>query len=82
MFTIKAIDTECKTYHQAPETEQISNDLNRTGGIISSTGIASRVTIRRNLNLNRGLVSGAMGVVRNLERPALCHDQLEHVQFS
>ncbi|KAI5632228.1 PIF1-like helicase domain-containing protein [Phthorimaea operculella] len=81
IYSIKAMDTstETKTYGQVPKPEHIPSDSNRTGGIINSIeiGIGSRVMLRRNLNINRGLVSGAMGVVKKLIWPALRRDQLE-----
>ncbi|KAL0892661.1 hypothetical protein ABMA27_014384 [Loxostege sticticalis] len=81
MYTITAIDTstESKTYGQTPKPEHLPSDPNRTGGIINSIelGIGSRVMLRRNLNVNKGLVNGAMGVVKAFEWPALRRDQLE-----
>lgn len=81
LYQIHAVDIslEAKTYGQCPRKEFISDDANKTGGILSTLciGVGSRVMLRRNINVNHGLVNGAMGVIRKFEWPALRRDQLE-----
>lgn len=81
LYQINATDIslEAKTYGQCPRKEYVPNDPNKTGGILStiSIGLGSRVMLRRNININHGLVTGAMGIVRSIEWPALRRDQLE-----
>lgn len=81
VYTINAVDIslEAKTYGQHPRNEYIPNDPNKTGGIpnMLEIGIGSRVMLRRNMNINHGLVNGAMGVIRKIEWPALRREQLE-----
>ncbi|KAF9798928.1 hypothetical protein SFRURICE_019710 [Spodoptera frugiperda] len=57
------ISLEAKTYGQCPRKEFVSGDPNKTGGILSALhiGIGSRVMLRRNINVNHGLVNGAIG---------------------
>lgn len=81
VFKINAVDIslEPKTYGQTPKKEYISDDPNKTGGIPNNIklGIGSRAMLRRNININHGLVNGAMGVIRKIEWPALRREQLE-----
>lgn len=63
------ISAEAKTYGKHPLKEFMSDGPNKTGGIISTfcIGIRSRVMLGRSINVNRGLVNDAMGVVRSME---------------
>ncbi|CAG5057102.1 unnamed protein product [Parnassius apollo] len=67
------ISLDPKTYGQTLKKEYISDDPNKTGGIANmiKLGIGSRAMLRRNINVNHGLVNGAMRVLRNIEWPAL-----------
>ncbi|KAF9406992.1 hypothetical protein HW555_012830, partial [Spodoptera exigua] len=81
LYQINAVDIslEAKTYGQCPRKQYISDDPNKTGGILGTLtiGIGSRVMLRRNINVNHGLVNGAMGIIRRIEWPSLRREQLE-----
>ncbi|CAG9789627.1 unnamed protein product [Diatraea saccharalis] len=81
LYKLHAVDisVESKTYGQKLKDVYVSNDPNKTGGIVKylTIGIGSRVMLRRNFNVTHGLVNGAMGVIRAIEWPALRRDQLE-----
>ncbi|CAH0669364.1 unnamed protein product [Spodoptera exigua] len=81
LYQINAVDIslEAKTYGQCPRKQYISDDPNKTGGILGTLtiGIGSRVMLRRNINVNHGLVNGAIGIIRRIEWPSLRREQLE-----
>lgn len=81
VYTINAVDISLdpKTYGQKPRKEYIPEDPNKTGGIPNQLklGVGSRAMLRRNINVNQGLVNGAMGVIRRIDWPALRRQQLE-----
>lgn len=81
VYTINAVDISLdpKTYGQKPREEFIPEDPNKTGGIPNQLklGVGSRAMLRRNINVNHGLVNGAMGVIRRIDWPALRRQQLE-----
>ncbi|KAF9407745.1 hypothetical protein HW555_012336 [Spodoptera exigua] len=81
LYQINAVDIslEAKTYGKCPRKQYISDDPNKTGGILGTLtiGIGSRVMLRRNINVNHGLVNGAMGIIRRIEWPSLRREQLE-----
>lgn len=81
VYDTQAVDTstETKTYGRKPQSEHVPNDPNKTGGLVNKLhiGIGSRVMLRQNLNIHRGLVNGAMGIVKGIDWLALRRDQLE-----
>ncbi|KAF9419793.1 hypothetical protein HW555_003792 [Spodoptera exigua] len=68
-----------------PTTKQVdannsamTKKLGKSGILGTLTiGIGSRVMLRRNINVNHGLVNGAMGIIRRIEWPSLRREQLE-----
>lgn len=81
VYDIAAVDVsvEAKNYGQKLKKDFIQTDPNKTGGIPNSLviGVGSRVMLRKNINVNHGLVNGAIGIIRKSEWPALRRDQLQ-----
>lgn len=76
-----AVDTSmaAKAHGQKPNHIFSPYDPSKTGGILSTIRIGEEM-LRRNIITNRNLnlnLNCTMGIVRKIEWPALCRNQLE-----
>lgn len=56
----------------------VSGDINKTGGLQKELEIfnGARVMLRSNINIEQGLVNGAMGTITEIVWPLFCRDQM------
>ncbi len=81
VYFMTAIDKsiETKNYGEKSNDKYIPNDPNKIVGLVSSItiGVGSGVMLRNNINVQKGFVNGAMGIVTSIKWPALRRNQLE-----
>ena len=63
---------------QPVDVKYIPENGNKTAGLVSQIeiGVGSRVMLRRNINISKGLVNGSMGIISSIQWPALRDEQL------
>lgn len=79
LITAQDSSKEPKSFGQIPDIKYIPTDINQTAGVPREIqiGIGFRIMLRRNLNVQNGLVNGSMGTIVGIKWPHLRDDQLE-----
>ena len=75
VFYIRAknLSKEPKTFGKIPDLKYIPTDINETAGIPADLqiGIGFCIMLRRNINVQNGLVNGSMGSIIDIKWPNL-----------